>query len=152
MRRRHTFWDHSAGHGGGVAGAEAVAVAVSQRSAGGHRNMLIGGTGVASPKLGRGKVRYEFSWWGRSYSWRRAADPHLGLVGFHLVRDDESHPIAHIVPETRAPNQVLADEMAGGWVPPCVMWIAGEGVVDAVTDVGEYVLFFVPFLSLVSSS
>ena len=88
----------------------------------------------------KGNKRYEFDWWGHRYSWKRAVDKQLGLVSFHLVRDGNAGaPVAHIVPETRAPSQVLADESAGGWVPPCFMWIADETVVDAVTDVAEYV-------------
>lgn len=88
----------------------------------------------------KGNKRYEFDWWGHHYSWKRAVDKQLGLVSFHLMRDgNTSAPVAHIVPETRSPTQVLADECAGGWVPPCFMWIADETVVDAVTDVAEYV-------------
>jgi hypothetical protein len=82
--------------------------------------------------------RYEFEWWGHRYSWKRAVDKQLGTVSFHLVRDGNTvAPVAHIVPETRSPVQVAADETAGGWVPPCFMWIADEAVVDAVTDVAE---------------
>ena len=87
---------------------------------------------------GKGNKRYEFDWWGHRYSWKRSVDKQLGLVSFHLVRDGiAGAPVAHIVPETRSPSQVLADENAGGWVPPCFMWIADETVVDAVTDVAE---------------
>jgi hypothetical protein len=54
------------------------------------------------------------------------------------MRDgNASAPVAHIVPETRSPTQVLVDDSAGGWVPPCFMWIADETVADAVTDVAE---------------
>jgi len=84
--------------------------------------------------------RYEFEWWGHRYTWARAIDKQLGLVSFHLVRDGNTEaPVAHIVPETRSPSQVLADESAAGWVPPCFMWIADESVLDAMTDVAEYV-------------
>jgi hypothetical protein len=91
-----------------------------------------------SRRGGKGNKRYDFEWWGHRYSWKRAIDKQLGLVSFHLVRDGHTGaPVAHIVPETRSPSQVLADESAGGWVPPCFMWIADETVVDAVTDVAE---------------
>ncbi|KAK3899192.1 hypothetical protein C8A05DRAFT_37213 [Staphylotrichum tortipilum] len=90
---------------------------------------------------GAGGKRYEFDWWGHRYAWRRAVDKQLGLVSFHLVRDGlAGAPVAHIVPETRAPSQVAADECAGGWVPPCFMWIADESVVDAVTDVADVIM------------
>ncbi len=77
-------------------------------------------------------------WWGHHYSWKRSTDKQLGLTSFHLLRDgNASAPVAHIVPETRSPSQVVADENAGGWVPPCAMWIADNSVVDAMTDVEE---------------
>ena len=82
--------------------------------------------------------RYEFQWWGHRYSWKRVAEKHLGIVAFHLVRDgDSASPVAHIVPETRSPNQIWADEVAGGWIPPCHMYISDTGVIDAMTDVAE---------------
>jgi hypothetical protein len=82
--------------------------------------------------------RYEFDWWGHRYTWKRSIDKQLGLVSFHLLRDGNAEaPVAHIVPETRSPSQVYADDSAGGWVPPCFMWIADESVLDALTDVAE---------------
>lgn len=82
--------------------------------------------------------RYEFEWWGHRYAWKRSIDKQLGLVSWHLVRDGNTEaPVAHIVPETRSPSQVMADESAGGWVPPCYMWIADESILDAMTDVAE---------------
>ncbi|KAK3294081.1 uncharacterized protein B0H64DRAFT_179995 [Chaetomium fimeti] len=90
---------------------------------------------------GKGNKRYEFEWWGHRYSWKRSVDKQLGLVSFHLVRDgNASAPVAHIVPETRSPTQVVADDNAGGWVPPCFMWIADEAIVDAVTDVADVIM------------
>lgn len=82
--------------------------------------------------------RYEFSWWGHRYTWKRVMEKHLeGVVSFHLIRDDDPSPVAHIVPETRSPNQVDDDERAGGWVPPCYLWINDQVVLDAATDVAE---------------
>ncbi|SPQ25285.1 b22844ce-d182-46ff-bc86-a28c81ac6212 [Thermothielavioides terrestris] len=90
---------------------------------------------------GNGSKRYDFEWWGHRYSWKRAVHKQLGLVSFHLVRDGKTGaPVAHIVPETRSPSQILADENAGGWVPPCFMWIADKTVVDAVTDVADVIM------------
>lgn len=89
-------------------------------------------------------TRYEFDWWGHRYSWKRVAEKHLGggggggvVVSFHLVRDGQPNPVAHIVPETRSPVQVEADERAGGWVPPCFMWISDNDILHAATDVAE---------------
>ncbi|KAH6634611.1 hypothetical protein B0J18DRAFT_461770 [Chaetomium sp. MPI-SDFR-AT-0129] len=94
-----------------------------------------------SRRGGKGNKRYDFEWWGHKYSWKRSVDKQLGLVSFHLLRDgDASAPVAHIVPETRSPTQVQADDNAGGWVPPCFMWIADETVVEAITDVADVIM------------
>ncbi|KAL2165068.1 hypothetical protein VTH06DRAFT_364 [Thermothelomyces fergusii] len=90
---------------------------------------------------GKGNKRYEFEWWGHRYEWKRAVDKQLGAVSFHLIRDgNTSAPVAHIVPESRAPSQVFADDNAGGWVPPCFMWIADESVLHAKTDVADIIM------------
>ncbi|KAF3767972.1 hypothetical protein M406DRAFT_254393 [Cryphonectria parasitica EP155] len=86
-------------------------------------------------------TRYEFAWWGHKYMWKRVVEKHLeGVVSFHLIRDGQPNPVAHIVPETRSPNQVEDDERAGGWVPPCFMWINDHGVLDAATDVADVIM------------
>jgi hypothetical protein len=85
--------------------------------------------------------RYEFDWWGHKYSWKRVTDKLTGVVSFHLLRDGNANtPVAHIVPETRSPTQVAADEYAGGWVPPCHMWLSDEELVNAMTDVADVVV------------
>jgi len=48
--------------------------------------------------------------------------------------------VAHIVPETRSPTQVEDDELSGGWVPPCFMWINDRSIVNAVTDVADVIV------------
>ncbi|KAM0323454.1 hypothetical protein ACHAQA_008733 [Verticillium albo-atrum] len=85
--------------------------------------------------------RYEFEWWGHKYQWRRVLDKNLSVVSFHLIQDGASNrPVAHIVPETRAPNQVESDESAGCWIPPCHMWISDQSIVDAATDVADVIV------------
>ncbi|KAI2619989.1 hypothetical protein GGR54DRAFT_639755 [Hypoxylon sp. NC1633] len=89
----------------------------------------------------RNTKRYEFEWWGHKYSWKRVVDKLTNSVSFHLLRDSDNRtPVAHIVPEIRSPNQVAADEDAGGWVPPCHMWISDKRLVDAMTDVADVVV------------
>ncbi|ODA81161.1 hypothetical protein RJ55_04125 [Drechmeria coniospora] len=86
------------------------------------------------------KASYAFSWWGHRYVWSRTLDQNLGTTSFHLFRDGRrAAPIAHIVPEVRCPIQIAAEQRAGGWIPPCYMWISDPVVVEAVTDVAEYV-------------
>ncbi|KAK4228830.1 hypothetical protein QBC38DRAFT_135893 [Podospora fimiseda] len=90
---------------------------------------------------GKNNKRYEFEWWGHKYNWKRTFDKQLNMYMFHLVRDGNTDaPVAHIVPESRSPVQVALDEKAGGWVPPCFMWIADEAIVDAVTDVADVIM------------
>lgn len=87
---------------------------------------------------GRKSKRYEFDWWGHKYAWKRVTDKLTGVVSFHLFRDGtNSTPVAHIVPETRSPNQIVADDQANGWIPPCHMWLSDESLVNAMTDVAE---------------
>jgi hypothetical protein len=83
--------------------------------------------------------RYEFEYWGSNYAWKR--DPAKSTAGksvsFHLIKDDSGPAIAHIVPELRSRSQMRAEEEAGGWVPPCNMWISDERLLSASMDVGE---------------
>lgn len=90
---------------------------------------------------GSDNSRYEFEWWGHKYTWKRVAEKHLNVVSYHLLRDDNGETaIAHIVPEMRSPNQVQEDDEAGGWVPPCHMWISDPSVLEAMTDVADVIM------------
>jgi hypothetical protein len=82
--------------------------------------------------------RYDFEYWGHTYTWKRVIEKDgLGkAVSYHLQKSD-GHAVAHIVPEMRSPSQVKDEEAAGGWVPPCSMWISDESVLGALTDVAE---------------
>lgn len=71
--------------------------------------------------------RYVFEWWGQRYSWKRSYNANLDTTSFHLVRDgQDDFFLANIVPEARSPNEVVCDEMDGGWMPPCTMWFSRE--------------------------
>ncbi|KAI1170532.1 hypothetical protein F4777DRAFT_110076 [Nemania sp. FL0916] len=84
--------------------------------------------------------KYEFEWWQHKYAWRRIVDKLTGTIAFHLFRDAEHTPVAHVVPETRSPNQVAIDEHAGGWIPPYHMWISDESLINVQTDVADVVV------------
>jgi hypothetical protein len=89
----------------------------------------------------RGKkssTRYEFEYWGDTYAWRRVAEKYAESksVSYHLYKG-KGPAIAHIVPELRSPSQTRAEAAAGGWVPPCSLWISDSSVVGALTDVAE---------------
>jgi hypothetical protein len=83
--------------------------------------------------------RYEFEYWGSKYSWKRVTekDGQGQAVSYHLFKDDGGPAVAHIVPEMQSPAQTRADEAAGGWVPPCTLWISDKRVLEALTDVAE---------------
>lgn len=85
----------------------------------------------------RGSKRYEFEWWGHKYTWKRAVDKTLNTISFHLIREGQDEPVAHIVQEMQSPSQIEAEERAGGWIPPCYMWISDQSVIEAMTDVAE---------------
>lgn len=87
----------------------------------------------------KGSKRYEFEYWGSTYQWKRVSekDGARKAISYHLVKDDSSKPIAHIVPELQSPAQIAVEENAGGWVPPCSLWISDPSVLTALTDVAE---------------
>jgi len=86
--------------------------------------------------------RYEFEYWGSVYNWKRVVnrDSAGQSVSYHLVKGDSRLPIAHIVPELRSQAQIHDEEAAGGWVPPCSMWISDPAVLSAVTDVADVIV------------
>ncbi|KAI1198086.1 hypothetical protein F5X97DRAFT_323869 [Nemania serpens] len=84
--------------------------------------------------------KYEFEWWQHKYTWRRVVDKLTETISFHLFRDGDNTPVAHMVPETRSPNQIATDAEAGGWIPPYSMWISDQSLIDAQTDVADVVV------------
>ncbi|QUC16787.1 uncharacterized protein UV8b_01028 [Ustilaginoidea virens] len=88
----------------------------------------------------RNPKRYEFEWWGHRYAWKRAHDKTLNTFSFHLVRDGVNRPVAHVVQETQSPSQIEEEKLAGGWIPPCYMWISDESVIEAMTDVADIIV------------
>ncbi|QPH09638.1 hypothetical protein C2857_000547 [Epichloe festucae Fl1] len=88
----------------------------------------------------RNSKLYGFEWWGHTYTWKRAVDKELWTFSFHLMRDDKHEAIAHIVQEVQSPSQIDAERRAGGWIPPCYMWISDRSAVDAMTDVADVIV------------
>ncbi|KAI1265564.1 hypothetical protein F5Y18DRAFT_39502 [Xylariaceae sp. FL1019] len=91
-------------------------------------------------RRGHSTKKYEFEWWQHKYSWRKVMDKLTGTVSFHLFRDGDNIPSAHMVPETRSPNQIAIDEDAGGWIPPYHFWISDQSLIDVQTDVADVVV------------
>ncbi|KAL3419745.1 hypothetical protein PVAG01_08243 [Phlyctema vagabunda] len=88
------------------------------------------------------KKRYEFEYWGHTYTWKRVTekDGSSKAVSYHLFNGENMQAVAHIVPELRSPMQMREEAAAGGWVPPCSMWISDQKVIDAVTDVADVIV------------
>lgn len=87
--------------------------------------------------------RYEFNYWGVSYSWKRIIQRrHDGTqqVSFHLVRAGSEEVLAYIIPISLSPSEAREEEAKGGWIAPCTMWIADERIVRSQKDVSDVVV------------
>ena len=87
--------------------------------------------------------RYEFDYWGVSYSWKRIIQRrHDGTqqVSFHLVRAGSEEVLAYIIPISLSPSEACEEEAKGGWIAPCTMWIADERIVRSQKDVSDVVV------------
>ena len=83
--------------------------------------------------------RYEFDYWGQSYTWRRSVQKFGSQreISYHLFAAGSSVPIAHIVPEPMSPYDREEEERNGGWVPPSSMWISDLRTMNTATDIAE---------------
>lgn len=83
--------------------------------------------------------KYEFEYWSTKYQWRREVrkEGDLHEVSYFLVDTRTSKTIAHLVPDTLAPLEVVEEESKGGWVPPSSLWISDPEVYKTMPDVAE---------------
>ncbi|KGO70991.1 hypothetical protein PITC_065650 [Penicillium italicum] len=83
--------------------------------------------------------KYEFEYWSTKYQWRREVrkEGDLHEVSYFLVDTRTSRTIAHLVPDTLAPLEVVEEESKGGWVPPSSLWISDPEVYKTMPDVAE---------------
>jgi len=97
--------------------------------------------------------RYDFEYWGSHYSWKRVTkrDGDRMATFYHLIRDDEGTPVAHIAPVRMSPTQAHEEAAKGGWVPPCSLWITDERIIRGMTDVAD-VLVASGLIALVDDS
>lgn len=96
--------------------------------------------------------RYNFEYWGDHYRWRRKVSfkNGIGQVHFHLRRKGNRKTIAHIV-QMRGPQYQGKDaEWAGHWIPPCLMQIADETVINNLSDIAD-VLVCIGLVALIDS-
>lgn len=92
---------------------------------------------------GRGSSkRYEFEYWGVKYSWQRRIkqDGDFTVVSFHLFRDGNTIPSAHIVPDALTTWQAEEERDRGGWVPPCSLWLKDPDIINYSPDVSDVVV------------
>jgi hypothetical protein len=83
--------------------------------------------------------KYEFEYWSTKYQWRREMrkEGDLQEVSYFLVDTRSGKTIAHLVPDTLAPLEVVEEESKGGWVPPSSLWISDPEVYRTMPDVAE---------------
>lgn len=83
--------------------------------------------------------KYEFEYWSTKYQWRREIrkEGDLQEVSYFLVDSRTSKTIAHLVPDTLAPLEVVEEESKGGWVPPSSLWISDPDVYKNMPDAAE---------------
>jgi hypothetical protein len=84
--------------------------------------------------------RYEFEYWGTPYAWKKAVTKKDNggdsqEISYHLYNRQTLKAVAHIVPVPMTPDEAREEEMKGGWVPPCSMWISDASVLSG--DVAE---------------
>ncbi|KAJ5143006.1 uncharacterized protein N7515_001793 [Penicillium bovifimosum] len=85
---------------------------------------------------------YEFEYWSTKYQWKREVrkEGDLQEVSYFLVELRTSKTVAHLVPDTLAPLEVIEEESKGGWVPPCSLWISDPDVYKKMFDVADVIV------------
>jgi len=83
--------------------------------------------------------RYCFEYWGHNYMWKRQVrrEGDFEVASYHLLRDDKASSIAYIVPAPLTTEQFREEELRGGWIPPCSMWICDDKIISDSVDVAE---------------
>ena len=87
----------------------------------------------------KGSKRYEFEYWGISYSWRRTVRKHgdATSLSYQLAKAGSDRALAHIVSSALTSAQAEEERQLGGWIPPCSMWLADDSVIQGQKDVAE---------------
>jgi len=98
---------------------------------------------VEVKRQGKGaSKRYSFFYWGFKYSWRRIVkqEGDFTEVSYHLMKEGNTQPSAHIVPATLTKSQADEEYVRGGWVPPCSLWIRDDQIIKSHPDVADVVI------------
>lgn len=90
----------------------------------------------------RSNKRYDFEYWGNSYQWKRVVrkEGQGTQVSYHLFHAGNDQPLAHIVPDPLGAFEKHEEELKGGWVPPCSMWISDQRICHMQNDVSDVVV------------
>ncbi|KAG0130115.1 hypothetical protein HOY82DRAFT_487250 [Tuber indicum] len=97
---------------------------------------------------GKGSKKYDFEYWGKSYSWKRVVKqvgPHAGAeeISYQLANNSTGNVVAHIVPDPLSPTQAQAEEAKGGIVPPCSFWLrdsSQDPIILCLADVADVIM------------
>ncbi|CUS10808.1 unnamed protein product [Tuber aestivum] len=97
---------------------------------------------------GKGSKKYDFEYWGKSYSWKRVVKqvgPHVGAeeISYQLVNNGTGNVVAHIMPDPLSPDQAQAEEAKGGLVPPCSFLLRDsiqDPIVSCLADVADVIM------------
>lgn len=86
--------------------------------------------------------RYEFAYWGRSYTWRRTVrkSNESREITYHLYDSQFPTAVAHIVPAPMTPEEAEKEESMGGWIPPSSMWISDPHSFGWRADVADVIV------------
>ncbi|PUU75914.1 hypothetical protein B9Z19DRAFT_992543 [Tuber borchii] len=97
-----------------------------------------------------GKVskKYDFEYWGKSYSWKRVVKqvgPHAGAeeISYQLTNNGTGNVVACIMPDLLSAAQAQAEEAKGGLVPPCSFWLRDsiqDPIVSCLADVADVIM------------
>lgn len=80
--------------------------------------------------------KWYFEYWGRRYKWIRRRS--ITLESFTVYElYSGSDKLAWIIPTIRLQSVAVADEEAGGWIPPCSFQLLDERVLSNETDLAE---------------
>ncbi|PWW71572.1 hypothetical protein C7212DRAFT_234091 [Tuber magnatum] len=97
---------------------------------------------------GKGSKKYDFEYWGKSYSWKRVVKqvgPHAGAeeISYQLANNSTGNVVAHIMPDALSPTEARAEEAKGGLVPPCSFWLrdsSQDPIVSCLADVADVIM------------
>lgn len=99
----------------------------------------------------RSNSRYDFEYWGHTYTWSRVPSTSGKPSSYHLSVDGNSRIAARITPVPLTPAEAQTESEQGGWVPPCSLQMLDDALINGSTDVADVVVA-TGLIALVDSS